>query len=360
MSARAHFDPDLDPNLEPDLDLQEEATKSMAKVKSCQLQIKLLEAELEGSTAQLKALEDNVDADHGAQSTQRDAVSREREAREEAEASATELRGLLASLRGEKDAVTHHCRDLEAKLVEVHSGSDEAKRQSLTAQMTELTDVKAERAHLEAEVAHLHDTATEQQEKTAKAVSEMEDALAGRDRLAAALKKKDRETSMAEAKVEQLTDRLRLLEDEYHKTVEDHASVQIKQRMEASKAKAKARAEAGEPMSPLSPRSHGLTALAPFGLGRLGGLAQRARIKSREHADGGTEAKPETDAEHKSVEVVTQETELAIAKIDAARAKVMSVKGSTTTSTVVPYNTIPPNKSNFAALSDTRSLAPPK
>ena len=108
------------------------------------------------------------------------------------------------------------------------------------------------------------------------------------------------------------------MEDEYHKAVEDHATVQVKQRMAASKAKAKARAEAGEPMSPLSPRPGVMT---PFGMSsRLGSLANRARTKSRERADAES-GQQLTEVEHKSHEVVTQETELAVAKIDAARAK---------------------------------------
>ena len=51
-------------------------------------------------------MEDHAEADLQAHSAQSDATGREREAREAAEESAVELRGLLASLRGEKDAVT--------------------------------------------------------------------------------------------------------------------------------------------------------------------------------------------------------------------------------------------------------------
>ena len=67
-----------------------------------------------------------------------------------------------------------HCRELEAKLVEVYGGGDEAKKQGLADHMAELTDVKAERAHLEAEVAHLHDVAGEQEEKLASSASELQ------------------------------------------------------------------------------------------------------------------------------------------------------------------------------------------
>lgn len=300
--------------------LQDEATKSMAKAKSSELQIKLLEAELTGSVAQVKSMEDHAEADLNAHSAQSDATGREKEAREAAEESTVELRGLLASLRGEKDAVTQHCRELEAKLVDVYGGNDEAKKEALAVHMAELTDVKAERAHLEAEVAHLHDVAGEQEDKLASSASELQNAIAGRGRLALALKKKDREAAAAAAKADHLSERLTLVEDEYHKAIEDHASVQVKQRMAASKAKAKARSEAGEPMSPLSPRSTN-AGMSPFGMGRLSSLASRARTKSRERADQ-LEASDLTDAEHKSREVVNQETELVVAKMDAARAKV--------------------------------------
>ena len=53
--------------------------------------------------------------------------------------------------------------------------------------------------------------------------------------MALALKKRDREATMAVAKTDHLTERLTLVEDEYHKAVEDHATVQVKQRMIASK-----------------------------------------------------------------------------------------------------------------------------
>ena len=262
--------------------LQDEATKSMAKAKSSELQIKLLEAELTGSVAQVKSMEDHAEADLNAHSAQSDATGREKEAREAAEESTVELRGLLASLRGEKDAVTQHCRELEAKLVDVYGGNDEAKKEALAVHMAELTDVKSERAHLEAEVAHLHDVAGEQEDKLASSASELQNAIAGRGRLALALKKKDREAAAAAAKADRLSERLTLVEDEYHKAIEDHASVQVKQRMAASKAKAKARSEAGEPMSPLSPRFTN-AGMSPFGMGRLSSLASRARTISPQH-----------------------------------------------------------------------------